>query len=390
MPLNVAIIGAGLGGMTAALALQKAGLAVTVYEQAPQLGEVGAGITLSGGALRGLASLGLGEALLRESLPTPDVAFAHYSTATLRAGSFDRGTPPDLGLNSTRQMHRADLHAMLVAAVRANDAGAIRTGKSVVDASVDADGAPRVVFADGDSAAADVLIGADGTRSAVRRALIGDPEPRFAGQVAFRCLIPAAVAAPHMSLGRAVNYVGPGRAFHRYTIRHGTIVNVAALAQTDRWQGEGWNTPATIAEFAEEYAGFHPDVQALIRLSPPTTLIKWALFERDPLTTWHRGRMTLLGDAAHPILPFLGLGAALAIEDGVVIGRAFAHASSPEEALRIFEASRFDRVDEVRRASILQGRIIQSTDPDREDITTAPSQNRALYDYDPVVAPLAA
>ena len=384
---SVAIIGAGLGGLTAALALLRKGWKVRVYEQAPVLGEVGAGITVSSGAGRGLASLGLEPALLAASLPVPDVAFAHYRTGELLAGAFDKGTPPDRGFETPRHIHRADLHAILLDAVRAADPGAVQTNKKFVSAEQDG-GRVAAFFADDSRAEADLLIAADGTRSAVRRQFFDDAPPAFAGQIAFRCLIPREAAAPFITAGNAVVSVGAGRIFHRYVLRAGSLVNVIGIARSDRWRAEGWNTPATTAEFLAEYRDFHPDVTDLIARAPSDSLIKWGLFVRPPISNWSMGHIALLGDAAHPILPFLGLGAALAMEDGVVLARALDVAPTIESALAAYQAARLERVENVRVQSIRQGEIIQATDPDRYGLTHSPSQNVNLFDYDPCTVPI--
>ena len=381
------VVGAGLGGLTAALALLRAGWRVRVYEQAPALGEVGAGITLSPGAGRGLASLGLEPALLAASLPVPDIAFVHYRTGVLLAGRLDDGTPPDYGLSKPRHIHRADLHAILVAGVRRLDPDAIVTARRLDEVRADTSGV-TAVFADGGTARADILIGADGARSVVRQRLFEASPPQFAGQVAYRCLIPRAAAAPYMQGGNAVVSIGGARVFNRYVIRGGALVNVIGIARSDRWREEGWNTPATVDEFLGEFEAFHDAVRDLIRLSPPSTLIKWGLFVRPPLPCWHADRVVLLGDAAHPILPFLGLGAALAIEDGIVLARTLALTRDPQAAFPAFQRARLDRVETVRTQSILQGEIIQASDPDARDVTASPSQNIDLFAYDPCEAPI--
>ena len=205
----------------------------------------------------------------------------------------------------------------------------------------------------------------------------------FAGQIAFRCLIPREIAAPYLSAGNAAVFLGPGRVFNRYLIRQGTLANVIGLAQCDLWRNEGWNTPATPEEFIDVFEGFHDDVLGLVARAPPESLIKWGLFVREPLQGWSSGRVILIGDAAHPILPFLGLGAALAIEDGLVLARALATGAAPPAAFAAFERARGDRVETVRLESIRQGRILQSGEPDGGAVARSPSQNTALFDYDP-------
>jgi salicylate hydroxylase len=384
---RIAIIGAGLGGLTAALALLRAGWRVRVYEQAAVLGEVGAGITVSSGAGKGLASLGVGPALLAASLPVPDIAFVHFRTGALLAGSFDKNAPPDFGFAKARHIHRADLHAILLAAVRVLDAEAVVTGARL-SAVENVSNGVEARFANGITTRADALIAADGVRSTVRRLLFGGDSPPFAGQIAFRCLIPREAAAPFMGAGNAVVSIGAGRIFNRYLIRGGALVNVIGIAQSDAWQQEGWSTPATIAEFAAEFEGFHSDVLGLIDQAPAQNLIKWGLFARPRAEHWRQGRVLLLGDAAHPMLPFLGLGAATAIEDGIILARALTLAPDFETAFAIFQRNRAPRVEMVRTESIRQGQIIQAADPDQSGLTGAPSQMAGLFDYDPCTTAL--
>jgi salicylate hydroxylase len=384
-PGRIGIIGAGLGGLTAALALLRGGWRVRVYEQAAVLGEVGAGITVSTGAGQALASLGVGPALLAASLPVPDIAFVHYRTGALLAGSFDNNMPAERGFATARHIHRADLHAILLDAVRALDAGAVVTGARLAEITPRAESV-RARFADGSTADAEALIGADGVRSTVRRLLFGDDSPPFAGQIAFRCLIPRADAAPYMGAGNAVVSIGAARIFNRYLIRHGALVNVIGIARSDAWQQEGWSTAATIAEFAAQFEGFHADVQGLISRAPATSLIKWGLFARPRAEHWAQGRVLMIGDAVHPMLPFLGLGAATAIEDGIVLAAALARGPDIEANFAAFQRARAERVEMVRSASVRQGEIIQARDPDRADMAMAPSQMSEIFDYDPLAA----
>ncbi|MGA9026815.1 MAG: FAD-dependent monooxygenase [Steroidobacteraceae bacterium] len=384
---SAAIVGAGLGGLTAALALLQRGWRVRVFERAPLLREVGAGISLSPGAAAGLASLGLERALLATSAAVPRVLFAHYETGRMLVANSDRPSAEDHGIRSARHIHRADLHAMLSAAVSALDPHALQCNRRL-DYLAQHAGGVVAHFGDGSRAEAALLIAADGTRSTVRRQLFDRSAPQFAGQVAFRCLIPRASAQPFMGGGNAVVSIGPSRIFHRYPIRGGSLINVVGIARTDSWQAEGWNTPASVEEFLAVYQGFHADVTGLIRAASAENLIKWGLYVRPPLDRWSRGRVVLLGDAAHPILPFLGLGAALAIEDAVVLARALDAHSAVESAFAAYLNARVARVETVRLQTIRQGEIIQAGTIDIPALNAAPSQDADLFDYDPCTAAL--
>ena len=385
---TAAIIGAGIGGLTAALALLRNGWRVRLYEQAALLNEVGAGISISPGAAAGLASLGLAMPLLRASVPVARLAFVHFQTGEVLASSpaLDAAQEADPGLRVARHIHRADLQTLLTEGVRALDPHALVLGRRLSHFEQEA----RVVahFADGGRDEADIAIGADGVRSVARQELFGGGAARFAGQVAFRCLLPRAVAEPYLKAGNAVVSIGPGRIFHRYLIRGGALVNVVGIAQSNAWPHESWNTPASSAEFLSLYEDFHADVTGLIRQAAGPELIKWGLFVRPPLPRWSIDRIALLGDAAHPILPFLGLGAALAIEDAIVIARALEEHAQPAQALECYQATRQRRVEAVRLASIRQGDLIQTGGVTPQSLTRAPAAQEALFDFDPCSTPL--
>jgi len=384
---SILIVGAGLGGLTAAIALRQRGFAVTVHEQAPQLGEVGAGLTLSRGAQRVYADLGLTEAILPHASITRNMAFLHYRTGALLFGSADHSDGAMTGdAPGGIHIHRADLHAVLAAAFSKLAPGRIFLNHRLIGINEIGD-AVRATFADGSEAQATMVIGADGLRSAVRTLLWGEAVPRFTGQVAYRCLVPRDQAAPFMGAGRAAVYFGPGRVFNRYTLRRGEAVNCAAIGRTTRWEGEGWSTRAAPEEVAALYDDWHPDVLGLMHAAPRDTLIKWGLFDQAPLPQWRQGRVTLLGDAAHPMLPFLGLGAAMAIEDAMLLARAL-EADPTAAGLDRYEASRRPRTSQVAELSRLQGELVQARDPDAYDPATAPAHDPSFYDFDPLSAPI--
>ena len=383
---RVIIVGGGIAGLSAALSLQQKGVSVRLFEQAEQFGEVGAGISLSQPASRGLFSLGLQEAIVKAAdLPA-------------RAGAvdFETGVPeegPDLMQVAREageipyyyQIHRADLHAILVAAVMAGDPETIALGKRLVDVDQDATSA-TAVFRDGTRATGDVLLGADGINSRVRACLFGEENPRFTGQVAYRFLVPVAEVQDYLGHGASVKYTGVGKTVLRYIIRHGTLVNGVGFVPTESWTGEGWSTPAPREELLEKFAGANRDLMALLNRAPLDGTRKWALFDRDPLDQWVVGRIALMGDGAHPMPPFLGLGAAMGIEDAVVMGRALTSGLPAEQALQVFEATRKDRANGVLLASRQQGLVDQSGQVTR----ARPTDMQQLMGYDPATVPLVA
>lgn len=386
---SVMIAGAGLGGLTTAIALAQRGFRVRVFEQASVLREVGAGLTVSRSAQRVFEALGILAAVLETASLTSRMAFVHYRSGALLAGAVDASDgrwSPDKPAGGIH-IHRADLHALLAARLAEIAPDALHLGKCLTGFA-DTSGAVWVDFADGGVAEGDLLIGADGVRSAVRATLWGDAAPRFTGQVAYRFMTAGDTAVPFLrEAGRAAVFLGPGRVFNRYTLRGGALVNCVGITRSDDWTAEGWSTPADIDEMLALYAGWHSDVTGLMRVAARDQLIKWALFDRPPLPRWTGGRTTLLGDAAHPMLPFLGLGAAMAIEDGMVLARALDEAGGVE-GFTLYESSRKGRVRRIADLSRVQGEISQAADPDRYDPSAAPAQDPAIQDYDPVTVPL--
>ncbi len=317
-----------------------------------------------------------------------NVAFLHYRTGALLAGNYDRGdgTVDEPGIVA-RHVHRADLHAVLARGLEARAPGAVRVGRRLVGVDQKGD-RPIAHFQTGETASGDILIGADGVKSVVRAVLWGEEKPRFTGQVAWRRIVPAEAAKPFMSAGRAAVYMGPDRVVNRYTLRRGAILNIVAIARTADWQEEGWSSPGDLAQLAALFADWHPDIRGALSCFPSERPVRWGLLERDPLPQWSDGRMTLLGDAAHPMLPFLGLGAAMAIEDAAILGRALGEAKEWKDALATYERVRKPRTGEVYRQSQRQGELIQARDPDNFDAAAAPNANPRFFDYDPVTAPL--
>ena len=317
--MQVAVAGAGLGGLTAALALAARRIDVVVCEREPALREAGAGVQLGPNAVRVLDGLGLGGALRA-------CAFAPRA-AEVRDGPSGRlllRTP--LGEAAERrwgapylQLHRADLQALLVDAARGCPGVELRLGA----AAVAADPAGRLRLADGTELAADAVIAADGLRSACAASLWGAEAPRFTGWTAWRAVVPVAAVRAEIPPVAAV-WTGPGRHLVHYPIRGGREVNVVAVTAARRWREESWTAAGDPAELAAAFAGWSPPVSALLGAVAQTW--RWALFDRPARPRWSEGRATLLGDAAHPMLPFLAQGAAMAVEDAVVLAEALAGA----------------------------------------------------------------
>jgi salicylate hydroxylase len=346
---RIAVIGAGIGGLAAALALLRRGLDVDVYEQAPELGEVGAGIQISSNGTRVLYALGLEEALRRVEVIPSRRQIRHWSTGEtwdwfeLGAATTKRyGTPHVM-------LHRADLHGLLADAVLRLKRDAVHLAKRCVGVT-QSDQHVEIRFETGETVSASYAIGADGIHSKVRECLFGLDRPEFTGVVAWRAIVPMECLPPRLSQMVGTNWLGPrGHVLH-YPIRRGELMNFISLIERNDWQIESWTVAGTTSELAGDYRGWHPDVHAIIRNI--NTPFKWALMVRGPMQHWTKGRMTLLGDACHPILPFLGQGGVMAIEDAYVLAACLKkYFSDPVAALARYEDIRKERTTVVVRKS---------------------------------------
>ena len=339
---QVAIVGAGIGGLAAALALLKQGIDVTVYEQAPELKELGAGVQISSNGTRVLYALGLGPALQRVGVVVAGKEVRLWSTGQiwklfdLGATSVERYGFPYM------MLHRGDLHTVLLDAIRREKPDAVRLGCKCVGVKQGAKGA-AVEFENGERASAPILIGADGVQSVVRASLYGADRPEFTGIVAWRGLIPREHVPPGVKLDIGTNWVGPGGHVVHYPVRGGTLLNFVGLLERDDWRVESWTVQGTKDEFAHDFRNWNPLIHECIRrVEVP---YKWALFARPPMKSWTKGRVTLLGDACHSMLPMLAQGAVMALEDGYVLARCMKLYGIGHEALRRYEAARRDRAN---------------------------------------------
>ena len=344
-PLHIAVIGGGLGGMTAALALHQAGFVVEVYEQAPELTEVGGGINMGPNAARILYRLGLGEALDREAVRPASTHQRRWQDGrTLQRAPLNPLCEELFGAPHLT-VHRADLLSIIASGFPPER---IHLGHRLAGF---ADKGDRVEawFENGARATTEVLVGADGIHSTVRAALFGDEPPRFAGCVAYRGLVPVErIADLALELG-SQSWVGPGGHLVHYFVSRGRLLNFVGWTEHDTWNREDWTDRATIARALAAFDGWHPQVRRIIAAAD--TCFVWALFDREPLPRWSAGRATLLGDACHPMYPFMGQGAAQAIEDGAALAACLAGADDPIEALHRYERLRLPRVSRLQEMS---------------------------------------
>jgi salicylate hydroxylase len=390
---SVAIVGGGIGGLAAALSLLHAGLDVQVYEQAPALGEVGAGIQISPNASRLLHRLGLGPALDRTGVHPVGVHQRRWDDGcTLQWAPLGEAMEAAFGA-PYYHFHRADLlHAL---------ADALPAKRVQLDHRLtgfqDLGDRVELTFANGARAEASVLVGADGIHSTVRAALFGPEQPRFAGCTAYRGLVPAERLA-HLGLEVAAhNWMGPGGHFVHYFVAGGRLMNFVAIKERETWTRESWTDRGEVAEALAVFEGWHPTVRAIIGAADETFL--WALFDRLPLARWSVGRVTLLGDACHAMLPFMAQGAAQAIEDGAALATCLMQvgADGISAALARYEALRLPRVtrvQEMSRANKMRYHLPDGPEQQARDASLALRGDRTipvigwLYAHDASALPL--
>lgn len=391
LPARVAVAGAGLGGLAAALAFARRGSRVTVVERAPALGEVGAGIQLSPNAMKALDALGVGG----------DARAAGFAPEAVELRAFRSGrtvyrTPLGAAIEARHgapylQIHRADIHGILLRAAEA--AGVeIRLGETVTGHEGGA------LATDRGGVEAELIVGADGVRSVLRGKVTADPAPAFAGHVAYRGLARAERLPPGLVRPVAGVWMGPRRHFVHYYLRGGELVNFVAVVERREWTEEGWTRPGDLAALRAEFDGWHETVGAVLAAADETFL--WGLFGHPPLARWSSGNLVLLGDAAHPTTPFLAQGAAMSFEDAVTLARAV-EAHGVADGIAAYEAVRKPRTARLQAAARRTGwRFHSRSLPERmvkfaaiEALTRfAPGRATALndwiYGYDPTTAPV--
>ena len=357
--MRVLIVGAGIGGLTAALALRQAGFDVHVYEQASVLREVGAGVAISPNAVKVLHRLGLAESLRAAGVASLSMDSRDWQTGALL------GRVPLADAAVARwgapfyHLHRADLHDALRSALGDQH---ITLGARCVAVEQNAS-TVTVRFADGREAIGDLVIGADGIHSTVRDYVAGPDQSTWSRQISWRGLAPASIGSDLGLEVRHHSFWGPRKQFVCFYVSAGRLVNWVGNTQSDNdWEEESWSARGSNEAAMRLFADWHPQVRALIAVTE--RVFKWALFERQPLTTWTRGRVALLGDAAHPMLPYLGQGAGQCIEDAFV----FAHCltldrDDPQRAIETYAARRGERAAAVQVASRDSGRMMQLMDP---------------------------
>jgi 6-hydroxynicotinate 3-monooxygenase len=368
---NIAILGAGMGGLTLAAALTRRGFAVKIYEQAERFTRLGAGIQMSPNAMRVLRGLDLEPRIRATAFQPQSWKNREWDSGAMRfelplgaAAEAKYGAPYLL-------MHRGDLHEALASKVPDS---VFVMGKQLVGVTQGSDGV-AMRFSDGSGARADALIAADGVHSQVREILLGAEQPQFNGRVAYRTTFPASLLNGY-EISPCTKWWGPDRHIVIYyvTAKRDEIYFVTSVPEP-AWTIESWSSKGDLGELRAAFTGFHDEVQRVLAACP--SVHKWALKERDPLPRWGDGAIVLLGDACHPMTPYMAQGAASAMEDGVVLARCIeAQPDNIPAAMRRYEAVRKPRTSRIQLTSHMNTWMREATNPDW------------AYGYDPWTVPL--
>jgi salicylate hydroxylase len=335
-----------------------------VFERAAAFGEIGAGVQMTPNAVKVLKALGLSEGFERIGFLPEAMVGRNWSDARELFYTPLKEVCPRVFGAEFHHVHRADLHALLCDGLPEDRVRlkAICTGVSQTGGSAIAH------FADGSTFEADVIVGADGIHSPVRDALWGKTDARFTGHMCWRALVPVEHFPLPFVTPSANFWMGPKAHIVTYYVKGGAAVNIVAVNESAEWVAESWTEPSTREELLTNYAGWHEDIIELFRRTDTTQIFKWGLFDRDPMEQWSKGRITLLGDAAHPMLPFLSQGAAMAIEDAYVLAAALDHyASDHVSALDAYEAERRPRTARVQLEARERGRTYHLATPKEQE-----------------------
>jgi salicylate hydroxylase len=355
--LRVAVIGGGIGGLAAARALLLRGMEVMVYEQAPRLSEFGGGVVLTPNALTALRGLGLEQRVLAEAFESRgQVVRSWRSGRVISRNSFARYRT-HFGATSC-SIHRGDMQRVLAEFVPEQR---LRLSARCVGVSPDGNVA-GIRFADGSQSEADVVIGADGIHSAVRTSLFGPEQPHFTGFMCWRGLVDPKRLPPNLVDPDQTAWWGPRGHVVHYYVRRGELLNWVAHIETDVWTEESWSTEGDKVELVETYRQWNNQLRQIYEATE--RCYKWALYDRDPLTSWGRGRATLLGDSCHAMLPYLAQGAGQSLEDACVLAALLAQcADDPAGALKRYETLRLPRTSKIQLGARERGKLNHLSSP---------------------------
>jgi salicylate hydroxylase/6-hydroxynicotinate 3-monooxygenase len=359
---SIAIIGAGIGGLTTAALLSRLGFEVAIYEQAARFARVGAGIQQTPNAMHVHRRLGTEARLRALAFAAPKGISREWDTGAI-TNELSMGEEVERRYGAPfLLMHRADLHASVESIV---PAGIVQFNRKLVGLEQNSQGV-TLAFADGSRVEAQVVIGADGVHSVVRESMLGPEKPRFTGRVAYRTTFPARLLGSAQITPVRTKWWGPDRHMVVYYVnaRHDELYFVTSQPEDANWMTrESWSQKGELKVLRDAYAGFHREVRAIVEACPDVH--KWALMERDPLPRWCDGRVTLLGDACHPMTPYMAQGAASALEDAAILSRCLedVDADGIASALKRYEANRLPRTAEIQRTSAKNNWMRSATDP---------------------------
>jgi salicylate hydroxylase len=389
---KILIAGAGIGGLTAAANLLLAGHDVTIFEQAPELSEVGAGLQLSANATHVLHHLGLRAALAEVGVrPGAYVFRLHDSGEQIQRFALSdeheklHGAP-------YYQVHRADIHSLLAAKVVELKRDAIRLNCRVTGFEENSEGV-KLRLTEGTRMEGDLLVGADGLKSVICQQINGNIPATYTGDAAWRITVPIERLPRNFMEQVMMVWMGPGRHVVAYYLRAGAMLNFVGLVETDEVSEESWTAKFSWERFKADFQGWHPDVQTIIDAADREGCYRWSLHYRPAIRTWSTPRVTLLGDAVHPTLPYLAQGACMAIEDGAVLTRALDQADSISDALQLYQRNRVDRTIKIVNQSTANRTLfhLRTVDEIRASFAKrdeGADRNAWLYSYNPLTVPL--
>ncbi|MFV0243579.1 MAG: FAD-dependent monooxygenase [Qingshengfaniella sp.] len=388
--MKIGIIGGGIGGAALAAALLKKGFDVTIFEKAAAFGEVGAGVQMTPNAVKAIKGLGLYDKFLKTAFYPEAIVGRNWQSGQenfrISLGDEFRAHYDAPFIH----VHRADLLDLFVTELPPEICHFNMACTGVENTATGA----RATFADGSTFEADLIVGADGVRSVVRGTVFGETDVSWTGHMCYRALVPTGGVVDYAPPESAF-WMGPNAHVVTYYVKGGDAVNIVAVAEAAEWVEESWSAQAKTSELLADFEGWHPSLQTLF--SKVTEVFRWGLFDRDPMETWVKGHVTLLGDACHPMLPFLSQGAAMAIEDALVLADALI--LTPGDlglALRRYQDERLPRCSRVQLEARERGRTYHLPTPEemaardaeyarraKEDPRTTGINTDWVYDYDP-------
>ena len=351
-----AIVGAGIGGLATALALALRNIPVVIFEQAKQLSEIGAGIHISPNGMHVIKALGLEESIKAVAAYPSGIATRNYATGDINFESlFNENFEKRFGAPFC-SFHRADLHAVLAGEAHKNTKIEFRLAHKLV--AIKARGNEVVLhFENNKTFCSTCVIGADGIHSVVKHYCHGPAQTRFTGHVAYRGMVPSCAMRSEVLENKFNIWVGPGKHVVAYPVRRGELINYVALVEEDGWRDESWTTLVSANSLTDSFKDWCPTVQTLISSGRNQDVYKWALLGREPLISWSTENVTLLGDAAHPMVPYLAQGAVMALEDSWVLATCLAETNSIHNGLKRYEEARLTRTSSIQKAAWEQGQL---------------------------------